>query len=191
MGTRDPETEKAVLEAAERLLAGQPRRATAGRLSAVELADEAGISKGRLYRDYNKEKKAFLDEVNRRRADPPPATAREQQLVGKIAALESDLADLRDRLTTADGYRERWEEAARAAFRIINVLEVEKLSYTDTLESQRATINRRDRTIERLKAQKAEMASRVRPEATVTRIPTTQDEVDEAGEPPRDENEDR
>jgi chromosome segregation ATPase len=166
MPKADPAVAQAIKEAADRLLAGRPIKATAGRLSASELAIEAGVSRARLYDTYEDLKNAFEDQVKEQKADPPPATLREQELSDANEGLKQEVAALRDRLSVADGYRERWQEAAHAAFRIVNVLEVEKAAYVDTIEGMERRVERLEREKKSLKAEKEDLAERLRSRPT-------------------------
>ena len=143
MGKRTPEGEQAIREAAERLLSGQPKHAKAGRLSAVELAEEAGISRPRLYRDYTDLKDEFLRAVEQGDADPTPATERETHLLEEVRSLKDRIAVLEAERREEKALQGQWREAARAAFRIVNVLEKEA-------HNLRVDIGSKEKRIERL-----------------------------------------
>lgn len=147
MGKRTPEVEQAIREAADRLLSGHPVHATAGRLSGVELAVEAGISRGRLYRDYADLKEAFLATVRERDADPAPATEREARLLDEITSLKDRIASLEAEFRDERELKGQWKQAMQAAFRIVNVLEKEAYNLQVDLESKEKEITRLRRTI--------------------------------------------
>lgn len=147
LGKRTPEVEQAIREAANRLLSGQPRHAEPGRLSGVQLAIEAEISRGRLYRDYEDLKDEFLDTVEERSADPAPATARESSMLDEITSLKDQIAVLEAQAREEREMHGKWKEAMEAAFRIVNVLEKEAHALRVDLQTKEKEINRLNRAL--------------------------------------------
>lgn len=184
MGKRTPEVEQAIREAADRLLSGQPKHATAGRLSAVELAEEAGISGGRLYRDYEDLKDEFLDTVTARKANPPPATDREARMLNEITSLKDRIALLEAELRDQKTSQGQWKAAMQAAFRIVNVLEQEAHNLRVDMGSKEKEIKRLRETIAGHRQQRN--APSGRPEFTI--IPGKQENpVDGRGDIPSED----
>jgi len=169
----DPSVERRIREASERLLSGQPRTVTSDRLSVVELSQEAGVSRARLYREYAHLKDEFLARAEEATADPPPATPREQALLDQVRAHEEEISSLTARLTDVTNGKSQWKEAAEAAFRIINLLEVQ-MNRTDSFkESRELRLARLERENERLNAQLEEAIAGSGPSASLTVLPST------------------
>lgn len=164
---RDPVDEQAVREAAQRLLTGQPRTAVAGRLSAVELAEEAGISRGRLYREFGDLKDDFLAGVARLHAGPPPETPRESALLERVNALESEVRDLKARLTAGSLEIAQRKNANDQFMRIINLLERQKQKLEGDVENARLRQARDRQTVESLRDQIRSMGDPDKPEGAI------------------------
>ncbi len=180
---------KAIRAAAKRLLEGRPITVTTDRLSVVELAKESGVDRNRLYRVYEQLKNEFIDEVAARSAAPPPATPRERDLAEQVPALEAQRDKDQALIGELSADKTQWKEAAEAAFRIINLLEVERDKVAALKDSRDLTIERLTRELSEQKVRDQEYASLGEHRASVTALPGTQERrVEGVGDPSSSEH---
>ena len=180
---------KAIRAAAKRLLEGRPITVTTDRLSVVELAKESGVDRNRLYRVDEQLKNEFIDEVAARSAAPPPATPRERDLAEQVTALEAQRDKDQALIGELSADKTQWKEAAEAAFRIINLLEVERDKVAALKDSRDLTIERLTRELSEQKVRDQEYASLGEHRASVTALPGTQERrVEGVGDPSSSEH---
>ena len=114
MPQRDPAVVRAIKAASQRLLAGTPEVVEVGRLSVSALAEEAGVSRNRLNREYQQEREEHVLAVMAAQAPGEPSTERERDLLAQVAALNDEVAGLRDRVTGMTRSKDSWKTVARA-----------------------------------------------------------------------------
>lgn len=165
--------EQALREAAERLLSGRPTRVTTTRLSVGELAEESGVDRNRIYRQYANLKDDFLARAQQATDAPPPATPRERELQSEVDALQEQLDAAKGRAEELSQDKKRWKEAAEAAFRIINLLEVERDRAASLSDSRDLTIKRLENDIADLRNRQLDSLGDTTRRASVTRLPET------------------
>mgnify|MGYP000221069479 FL=1 len=174
MAAASSSEEQALREAAERLLNGRPTRVTTTRLSVGELVEESGVDRNRVYRHYEDLKDDFLARARQLTEAPPPATPRERELQSEVNALQEQLDAARERSEELGQDKKRWKEAAEAAFRIINLLEVERDRAGSLSDSRDLTIKRLENDIADLRNRQHDSLGDTAPRASVTMLPGTQ-----------------
>lgn len=121
----DSEVAARIQAAAQRLLSGEALL-DLERSAPAQLATEAGVNRTRLYDTYPDLLADFTRQVEQRQVEPPAATPREQALIERVNALESDRRDLKERLAQANSEIDNRKRANEQFMRIINLVEREK-----------------------------------------------------------------
>ena len=125
MPQRDPAVVRAIKAASQRLLAGTPEVVEVGRLSVSALAEEAGVSRNRLNREYQQEREEHVLAVMASQAPGEPSTERERDLLTQVATLTDELASERDRVTELTRSKDSWKTAAEHFIRVAHLKQVE------------------------------------------------------------------
>jgi hypothetical protein len=159
MPQRDPAVVRAIKAASQRLLAGAPEVVEVGRLSVSALAEEAGVSRNRLNREYQQEREEHVLAVMAAQAPGEPSTERERDLLAQVATLTDEVAALRDRMVEVTRSKDSWKTAAQHFIRAAHLkqVEVNRLKEKDEVARQVRSRLRRELDDAKARAEQAEM----------------------------------
>ncbi|MFC6154910.1 hypothetical protein [Nocardioides yefusunii] len=162
MAKKNPDQSRDVRAAMERLLNGTPQTVHPASLNLKGLAQEAGVSRPSLYRQYKPLADEFLQRVEHLQSPDRPTTPQERAMRDELDEVRAQYAELEDRYRQSQEAQTRWKEAATVAFRTANAAKKEaRRLYTANVALHRSL----EQTRAQLTGRPTPHATRPRPNA--------------------------